>query len=109
MHELGIANGIVEYCADRANGARVWRVRVEIGRLSGVAPEALQFCFDVCAKDTVVEGAALEIIAIPGRARCCDCGEEFEIRSFIESCACGSRNPRVVAGEGLRLKDMEVG
>lgn len=109
MHELGIANGIVEHCAERANGARVLRVRLEIGRLSCVTPEALRFCFDVCARDTVVEGAALEIISIRGRARCLDCGQEFEIGSFIEGCACGNRNPRVIAGEGLRLKDMEVG
>ena len=108
MHELSIANGIVEHCAEQANGARVLRVRLEIGRLSCVTPDALRFCFDVCAKDTVVEGAALEIIAIQGRARCCDCGEEIEIGSFIESCACGSRNLQVIAGEGMRLKDMEV-
>ena len=108
MHELSIADGIVEHCAERANGARVLRVRLEIGRLSCVTAEALRFCFDVCAKDTVVEGAALEIIQVPGRARCRGCGGEVEIRSFTESCACGNSDLRVIAGEELRLKDMEV-
>jgi hydrogenase nickel incorporation protein HypA/HybF len=108
MHELSIADGIVEHCAERANGARVVLVRLEIGRLSCVTAEALQFCFDVCAKDTVVEGAALEIIPIQGRARCRGCGAEMEIRSFTESCGCGNSDLRVVAGEELRLKEMEV-
>ena len=108
MHELSIANGIVERCAEEANGARVLRVRLEIGRLSCVTAEALRFCFDVCAKDTVVEGATLDIIEIPARAFCRDCGDEIEIRSFMESCPCGNSNLRVTAGEGLRLKDMEV-
>jgi hydrogenase nickel incorporation protein HypA/HybF len=108
MHELSIADSIVGHCAEQSNGARVLRVRLEIGRLSCVAPDALRFCFDVCAKDTVVEGALLDIISIHGRARCRGCGEEIEIGSFIDSCACGSRNLQVIAGEGMRLKDMEV-
>jgi hydrogenase nickel incorporation protein HypA/HybF len=108
MHELSIAEGIVEYCVERAHGARVLVVRVEIGCLSCVAAEALQFCFDVCAKDTVVEGAALEIIPVRGRARCRGCGGEIEIRSFTERCTCGSSDLRVIAGEELRLKEMEV-
>jgi hydrogenase nickel incorporation protein HypA/HybF len=108
MHELSIANGIVEHCVERANGARVLRVRLEIGQLSCIAPEALRFCFDVCAKDTVVEGAALDIIAIPGRARCRGCGAYIEISSFIDCCACGRGSPQVIAGDGLVLKDMEV-
>ena len=93
---------------EQANGARVLRVRLEIGRFSCVTPDALRFCFDVCAKDTVVEGAELDIIEIHGRACCRGCGDEIEIGSFIESCPCGSSNLRVIAGEGLRLKDMEV-
>jgi hydrogenase nickel incorporation protein HypA/HybF len=108
MHELSIADSIVEHCAEQANGARVLRVRLEIGRLSCVTPDALRFCFDVCTKNTVVEGAVLDIIAIHGRARCQVCGEEIEIGSFTDSCACGSRNLQVIAGEGLRLKDMVV-
>ncbi|WP_428489447.1 hydrogenase maturation nickel metallochaperone HypA [Rhodopila sp.] len=108
MHELSIADGVVEHCAEQAQGARVLRVRLEIGRLSCVTAEALRFCFEICAKDTMVEGAELEIISTPGRARCRGCGSEIEIRSFAESCPCGNSDLRVIAGEELRLKEMEV-
>jgi hydrogenase nickel incorporation protein HypA/HybF len=67
MHELSIANSIVEICAGRAGDARVTRVRLEIGQLAAVMPDAVRFCFDVCAKDTVLEGAALEIFETAGQ------------------------------------------
>jgi hydrogenase nickel incorporation protein HypA/HybF len=108
MHELSIADGIVERCVAHADGTQVLRVRLEIGRLSCVTAEALQFCFEVCAKDTVVEGAILEIIPIPGRVRCVGCGAEVEIESFTARCTCGGGEFQVIAGEELRLKDMEV-
>ena len=108
MHELSIANGIVEVCAERAMGAKVLRVTLEIGKLSAVMPDALRFCFDVCAQDTLVEGAALEIVETPGRALCRDCGGEVALGSFFGCCPCGSTNLRVIAGEELKLREMEI-
>ena len=108
MHELSIANGIVEICAERAGTARVTRVRLEIGMLSAVLPDAVRFCFDVCARNTVVEGAALEILTPPGRARCRDCDGEVALVRLAGRCACGSANLRVVAGEELKIREMEI-
>ena len=68
MHELALATEVVDICAGRAEGACVLRVRLEVGRLAAVAPDALRFCFDACARGTVVEGAALEIIETQGEA-----------------------------------------
>ena len=52
-------------CAD----APVRRVRLEIGRLSGVVPDAVRFCFDLVAAGTTLEGAVLEIDEPGGRVR----------------------------------------
>lgn len=109
MHELSIANAIVEACAERAKGSRVVRVRLEIGQLSCVLPDAVRFSFDVCAIDTVVEGAALEIIETPGRAHCRDCGHEGALVRLVGCCGvCGGINLRVVAGEELKVREMEL-
>ncbi len=108
MHELSIANAIVESCAERASGSRVLRVRLEIGALSAVMADAVRFCFDVCAKDTPVEGATLEIREIAGRADCRACGGTVALESPIGRCACGSIDLRIVAGEELRVKEMEI-
>lgn len=108
MHELSIANAIVEACAERASGSRVVRVRLEIGKLSCVLPEAVRFSFDVCAKDTVVEGATLEIIETPGRAVCRDCDSEVTLVRLIGQCDCGSTDLRILAGEELKVREMEL-
>jgi hydrogenase nickel incorporation protein HypA/HybF len=107
VHELGLATSVVEACAARAAGSRVLRVRVEVGRLVAVLPDALRFCFDVCARGTPVEGAELEIIETPGRAICESCARSVELVSPFGVCECGGML-RIVAGEELRVKDMEV-
>lgn len=108
MHELGITRSVVAICAENSGGAAVKRVTLEIGKLSAILPDAVRFCFDICAKGTVVEGASLEIIEIPGKAYCADCGGETELLDLVGKCNCGSKNLRIVAGEELKVKEMEV-
>ena len=108
MHELSIAQSIVEMVGERAGDARVHRLTLVIGRLSGVMPDALRFCFDVCAEGTVLEGAILEIIEPSGRGRCLDCGREQEITSLFEMCVCGATGLDYVTGNELRIKEMEM-
>ncbi len=108
MHELSITQSIVDACAERAEGARVNRVRVEIGRLTCVQPDALRFCYDVCTEGTSLAGSELEIIEIRGRARCRACGEELELDDLLTPCGCGSHDLELIAGEDLRIKEMEV-
>lgn len=66
MHELGITRNVVAICAERAHGARVLRVKLEIGKRAGVLADSVRFCFDICAKGTPVEGAVLEIVEPAG-------------------------------------------
>ena len=108
MHELGITRNIVAIVADAANGQRVNRVTLDIGKLSGVETEAIRFCFDVVAQGTALEGAVLDIREIEGRARCGACGAEFETRTLSTACACGSRQLELLSGEELKIKTMEL-
>lgn len=108
MHELAITQQIVAICSERAAGARVSRVSVEVGALSCVSPDALRFCFDVCAQGTPLDGAALEIERIAGRARCRSCGREAARESLFAPCACGSFDLEHLAGEELRVREMEL-
>jgi hydrogenase nickel incorporation protein HypA/HybF len=108
MHELGIARNIVGIVSEAADGRPVTRVTVEIGALSGVLAEAIAFCFEVAAEGTAMEGAALEIIRVEGRARCRSCGAEFATPAHYTPCPCGSRQSERLAGEELRIKTMEL-
>jgi hydrogenase nickel incorporation protein HypA/HybF len=109
MHEFGITQNIVAIATDHAQGIPVTRVTLEIGMLSAVMAEAIRFCFDVCSQGTVLEGATLDIIEIPGRARCQDCGAETLIDQPFGLCeSCDSSHLSIIAGEELRIKELEV-
>jgi len=108
MHELAITESIVAGVAERLDGARVTRVVVHIGRLSGVVPDAVRQCFEICAAGTPLDGAKLDIVDIPGRARCRDCGAEVEVEDPIPLCPCGGFDLELVRGRELRVKEVEV-
>jgi hydrogenase nickel incorporation protein HypA/HybF len=68
MHELGIVQEVVDAIAERAGDAHVHRVTLEIGPLSGLAPDAVRLYFELVAQGTALEGARLEILeATSGR------------------------------------------
>jgi hydrogenase nickel incorporation protein HypA/HybF len=108
VHELGIALEIVDAACERAAGRRVTRVVLEVGMLTAVLPDALRFCFDAATEGTALEGAILEIVARPGVARCRACGVEFELMRAFGRCRCGGSALDWLAGEELRIREMEV-
>ena len=108
VHELAITESVVEAVSERVAGARVGRVVMEVGKLCAVVPDALRFCFELCAEGTSLEGAMLEIIEIPGRATCGHCQTEFDIDNLLELCACGSADLSFQGGDQLRIREVQV-
>lgn len=108
MHELGITRNIVAIVSEHAGDNKVKRVTVDIGKLSAIMPDAIRFCFDVCSKETVLEGAELEIREIPGRGRCQACGTEITLEQLFGKCECGSKRIDCIAGDDMKIKEMEV-
>lgn len=112
MHEMALAMSVVEIVAETARqhaASRVTKVRLRVGALSSVEPDALKFCFDVAARATVAEGAALIIDTPPGRAYCAGCGNTVTIASRAEACpACQSGQLLVASGDDLAVQDLEV-
>ncbi len=109
VHEMSIMQSIVEICEQHATGRRVLSVTLEIGRLAGVVPESLEFCFSACAIGTVLEGAELVIETIPGQGRCYGCRAVFLCSSHYEPCPdCGCYQVELLAGEELRVKELDV-
>ena len=108
MHELSITQSMVELCERNATGRRVLCVVIEIGELSSVVPDAVEFCFDICTRDTLLDGARLVIERIPGQGRC-DCGVESPLHTYYDPCpACGGFGLTITAGEELRVRELEV-
>lgn len=107
MHELSITESLVSAVLEQVDG-EVRAVTVVIGRLSGVVPDSLRFCFDVCTRGTRLEGAVLEIIEPIGRACCRTCRLVAEVSDGIPLCACGSADLDILEGRELSVKHVEV-
>ena len=108
MHGLSITQSVVDAVAERVNGARVLSIRLSVGRLSGVVPEAMQFCFELITEGTALEGARLEIDRPSGLAHCATCGGDFALADLILLCPCGSADVAVLAGQELQIRSVEV-
>lgn len=108
MHEMAITQSVVHAVCDRMGDAQVRRICLEIGTLSGVVADSVRFCFDLITEGTPLEGASLEIIQPTGRARCRDCGAEFALNDLLVLCECGSANRELLAGEELKIREVEV-
>jgi hydrogenase nickel incorporation protein HypA/HybF len=108
VHELGLVEEVVSLCAERSGGARVTRIVLEIGKLSAVLPDAVRSCFDAVATGTPAEGAVLDIVETPGLARCLACGAHLELSRPFGICACGATELEWLAGDELRIREMEV-
>ncbi len=109
MHELSIAQGVVDICQQHAGGRRVLAVTLEIGTLSGVVPDALEFCFEASTSGTLLEGARLDIERVAATGYCRDCDRTHPISAYFDPCpACGTFPLEVRSGEELRVKDLEV-
>jgi hydrogenase nickel incorporation protein HypA/HybF len=109
MHEMSITQGIIGLCLEHAGGRRVTSLDVEIGNLSSVVPEAIEFCFEACSRETLLEGARLNIIRVPGSGQCRECGRETPLTELYGACVhCGSYLVTIVGGEELRVREIEV-
>lgn len=108
MHELALMERLVDVVEAQAFDGKITVVRLDVGRLTCVATEALTFCFDVVAQGTALAGARLEIRRIDGQAECRACGLEGPIGSAFEACPCGSFDLRITSGEELELREIEV-
>lgn len=110
MHEMSLAEGvlhIVEGAAHAQGFSRVTEVRLEIGKLSSVEPEALRFCLGVVFKHSLAAEAVIEFIELPGRGQCLTCQTEVAIAALYDPCPhCGGYQIQVTGGREMRVKDL---
>jgi hydrogenase nickel incorporation protein HypA/HybF len=112
MHELSIMDGalaIVLERAEQAGAKRIHRVRLRIGALSGVVPDALQFAFEALVPGTLAEAARLDIEAVPARFWCASCQAEFQSDDMFAECPdCHRPSGDLRAGREMEVASMEI-
>ena len=112
MHELSIAQSILEIVyqhvpEDQCSGVR--SVKVQVGRLSGVVPESLEFCFSAIIEATPLGEARLDIVLTPVRAHCGECATTFELEGTTFICpSCESIDLEILSGTELQVIEVEL-
>lgn len=112
VHELSIAQSIIDSVKaelQSREGARVVRIGLKIGELSGVQADALRFSFEIIVRGTDLEQAELDIEMVPLTFRCEACDFDFAVADYRPLCpSCGGESARAVGGEEMQLTYLEL-
>lgn len=112
MHEVSLMEQTVDMavaCAIAQGAEKIHTIKLRIGDLSGVIPEAMQFAFSVVTAGTIAEGATLAIESVPARCYCPTCQQEFEPQDIIYACPnCDQLSTEIRQGKELELAAVEV-
>ena len=98
MHELSIARSIVELVeeqADNRGASVVEELELEIGHLSGVEIQTLEFALDSAIKGSKLEKARIIRHYIEGEGQCSDCETIFPmnaLNTMCGTCGCGEHH-----------------
>ena len=107
MHEASIMQSVFDLAFEqfqRESATRIVRLRLRVGALAGVVPEALAFAFEAMKPDTPAADADLEFERIPARLVCRHCPREFEPDDYPAACPdCGAWDVDVRQGHELDL------
>ena len=112
MHELSVAEEIISIANQYlpvGNNTGVLSVKVEIGKLSNILPDSLEFCYDALIGDTKLKGSKLIIEEIPVTVKCDDCGETNIIENINFQCKnCESSKVKLITGNELKVTELEI-
>lgn len=112
MHELSIVMSIIGIAEDEARKAGVSaieEIELEIGTLSGVEMDALDFAWIQAVKGSVLASALKNIVRPEGKSRCMDCGNISEMNHLYDCCTkCGSHFVDIIQGKELKVRSISV-
>ncbi|MDD5571080.1 MAG: hydrogenase maturation nickel metallochaperone HypA [Bacteroidales bacterium] len=112
MHELSVAQNIIEIVEENARKLKlkiISEVEIDVGTISGVVPENLEFAMDVAMKDTILENAKIKMNIIKAKAKCLKCANEFEIEEMYSLCPkCNRFEFEIINGKELKVKSIKA-
>lgn len=112
MHELSIAMNIIDIVEaekTRNNADKIRSIELEIGALSGVIMEALQFAFDEAIKSSSFSEAEIIYHQVEGLAECSACGHRFKTEDYITPCPeCMHPFSDIISGKEMRIRSIVI-
>ena len=112
MHELAVTESILEIALRHLpseQDVRITSLYLVIGQLSSIVDDSVHFYWDIIAKDTPAEGAALHFKRIPAELVCLDCGKKFPVDGRDYVCPeCNNAHVKVISGEEFYLDAIDI-
>ena len=121
MHEASITQAMLDMALEYAQGQRITDIYLQVGQMSLVVPECVEFYFEFLSKGTLAEGAKLHFEIAPIEITCMDCGRQADLSDWADDpprtivvealargCQCGSHNLRVTGGTDFNMISLEV-
>jgi hydrogenase nickel incorporation protein HypA/HybF len=112
VHELSVCLALLRQVAQIAEGrglVAIERITIEVGPLSGVEPTLLAGAFSIARAGGCAAQAVLVIESTAVTIDCVSCGERSQTVPNRLSCSvCGGVITRIVAGDELRLRRVEL-
>lgn len=112
MHEMSICQNLIKQVTRIANEhrpAKVKKIHLQVGPLSGVEAELLKTVFPIARLDTLAADAELIVHAQPIRVKCRKCENQNDANLNDLSCAfCGNWQTELVSGDELLLERIEL-
>ncbi len=110
MHELSIVMSIIDIAQQEAakeHATAVEEIELDIGTLSGIEMDALDFAWEQAVKETILRGAVKKINRIEGKAKCMDCNIVFPVENYYHGCpVCGEHLLEIIHGKELKVKSL---
>jgi len=112
MHEVAIAEEIRDIVLkklDKHKAKKVCGIKLVIGELTTIVPDALLFALEVVSEKTPMKGAKIHIKTIKTKAKCAKCKKEFEVADFNYTCPkCRNQDVKVTAGREMIIQTIEM-
>ncbi|MDI6689865.1 MAG: hydrogenase maturation nickel metallochaperone HypA [Actinomycetota bacterium] len=112
MHELGITENILSIALEQAqqrDAKKILKIRLKIGEMTAVVDECIRFYFEILSKDTMAEGAEIEVENVPIKVKCPRCGKIREANDYNFICPqCEVLSTEIVSGRELYVSSIEI-
>lgn len=114
MHEYSIVEGVMDSVIPLAqsNGAtRVSVIRLRIGEMTDIVPEALDFAWDVVCDERgdIVKDCKMEVETVAPHFVCMKCGNEYDADRLHPRCpVCGSGETLLTKGRELEIASFDI-
>lgn len=112
MHEFSLMSSVLTTAltaASECNALKITSIKLTIGQLSEVLPDAMYFAHEALTAGTIAEGSTLSMTMVEARSRCLQCGHEYIHDRFKRSCPnCDSLACELLTGRELEITSIEV-